>query len=81
MNGTYYLVSNTPSSLPSIDLMTSTWAELPHKIHWDLPNDKHLRVIDPRTAKELLGTSVSRIRGLTWMCHDYLQCKPSFAAT
>lgn len=72
-NGTWFIVSNKPSKIPLLRLMTSTGAEIwntEESIAGREPTDNDMKIIFPSEAKKLWGHSASRVSGTTWLVND-----------
>lgn len=72
-NGTWFIVSDKPSKVPLLRLMTSTGAEIwnsEDSIAGREPTDKDMKIIFPSEAKKLWGHSASRVSGTTWLVND-----------
>ncbi|KAK4683449.1 hypothetical protein P7C73_g6815, partial [Tremellales sp. Uapishka_1] len=72
-NGTWFLVTDYPSSIPLLRLMTSTGGEIwndEESIKGREPTAKDMRIIFPSEAKRLWGQSASRVSGTTFLVND-----------
>lgn len=68
MDGTAYIVTDEPSSIPAISMMISTGIplELGNANFKDLePTDKEMRIVSTKVARELFGAGASKITGVT----------------
>lgn len=68
LNGTLYVVSDEPDSVPSRRMMISTAVHIangPIEEAKRIPTDKEMSIISSATAKELFGTSAERMDGVT----------------
>jgi len=72
-NGTWYIVTDNPSSIPLLRNMVSTGAEIwndEDSIRRREPTEKDMRIIFPSEAKRLWGHSASRVSGVTFLVND-----------
>jgi hypothetical protein len=72
-NGTWYIVTDHPSSIPFLRHMVSTGAEIwndEESIRRREPTEKDMRIIFPSEAKRLWGNSASRVSGVTLLVND-----------
>ncbi|EIW72763.1 hypothetical protein TREMEDRAFT_41962 [Tremella mesenterica DSM 1558] len=72
-NGTWFIVTDNPSSIPLLRLMTSTGKEVwndEESILGREPTEKDMRIIFPSEAKKLWGQSASRVAGTTMLIND-----------
>ena len=68
MNGTFYVVSDNPESIPERKYMISSGAFIENGADEPakrLPSDKDLQVIDTATARRMFGTQAERFDGVT----------------
>jgi hypothetical protein len=68
LNGTVFLVSDQPEKLPDRKNITSNAGKIQGGLVGEqmrLPNDKHMRIIGTKEAKQLFGTGASIIDGVT----------------
>ncbi|KAF8448686.1 hypothetical protein L210DRAFT_3388753 [Boletus edulis BED1] len=73
LNGTVFVVSDDPESVPERDTITSTGMEVQNgaeAVAARLPTDRELRVVTTDEAQELFGTSALLIDGTTWILND-----------
>lgn len=72
-NGTWYLVTDHPSTIPLLRMMVSTGAEIwndEDSIRRREPTEKDMRIIFPSEARRLWGDSASRVSGVTLLVND-----------
>jgi hypothetical protein len=72
-NGTWYVVTDNPSSIPLRRMMISTGAEIWNdqaSINRREPTEKEMRIIFPSEANRLWGHSVSRVADTTFLVND-----------
>ncbi|WWC58710.1 uncharacterized protein I303_101254 [Kwoniella dejecticola CBS 10117] len=72
-NGTWYIVTDNPSSVPLLRLMVSTGNEIwndEESIKGREPTEKDMRIIFPSEAKRLWGNSASLVSGATFLVND-----------
>lgn len=72
-NGTFYVVTDHPSKVPLLRMMTSTGNEIwndEESIKGREPTEKDMRIIFPSEAKRLWGDSASRMVGTSFLCND-----------
>ncbi|WWC66282.1 uncharacterized protein I206_100183 [Kwoniella pini CBS 10737] len=72
-NGTWYIVTDSPSSVPLLRLMVSTGNEIwndEESIKGREPTEKDMRIIFPSEAKRLWGNSASLVSGTTFLVND-----------
>lgn len=68
LNGTIYIVTDTPNKIPDRSLLTSTGCLIkngPVEEAKRVPGDKEMRIIDPDEARRLFGTSAERLDGVS----------------
>lgn len=68
LNGTQYVVSDTPDDIPHIRYITSTGYPIENgeeEIAKREPTDEHMRVISTRDAARLFGSMAHRFDGVT----------------
>jgi hypothetical protein len=68
LNGTVFLVSDHPNTLPSRDRMISTSAPIENGLSAEMsrrPTDKEMRFINSVDAKQLFGNGADIIPGVT----------------
>jgi hypothetical protein len=67
-NGTVYLVSDEPETLPDRKFMISSGVIIdasPENIAARMPTDKDMRIISSSAARKLFGTGANRVQGVT----------------
>ena len=67
-NGTLYVVTTNPESVPERKFMTSTGVNIgnsPEEVMARMPGDKEMRIISPEEAKKLFGGGANRVEGVT----------------
>ncbi|WWC86270.1 uncharacterized protein L201_001143 [Kwoniella dendrophila CBS 6074] len=72
-NGTWYIVTDNPSTVPLLRLMVSTGNEIwndEESIKGREPTEKDMRIIFPSEAKRLWGNSASLVSGSTFLVND-----------
>ncbi|WRT64161.1 uncharacterized protein IL334_001090 [Kwoniella shivajii] len=72
-NGTWYIVTDNPSSVPLLRLMVSTGNEIwndEESIKGREPTERDMRIIFPSEAKRLWGNSASLVSGSTFLVND-----------
>ncbi|KAK6905727.1 hypothetical protein I203_106558 [Kwoniella mangroviensis CBS 8507] len=72
-NGTWYIVTDNPSSIPLLRLMVSTGNEIwndEESIKGREPTEKDMRIIFPSEAKRLWGNSASLVSGVSFLVND-----------
>ncbi|TYJ52838.1 hypothetical protein B9479_006561 [Cryptococcus floricola] len=72
-NGTWFIVTDNPSSIPLLRLMSSTGNEIwndEESIRGREPTDKDMRIVFPSEAKRLWGHSASLVSGSTFLIND-----------
>ncbi|WVR05900.1 hypothetical protein IAU60_002926 [Kwoniella sp. DSM 27419] len=72
-NGTWFIVTDNPSSIPLLRLMVSTGNEIwndEESIKGREPTEKDMRIIFPSEAKRLWGQSASLVSGATFLVND-----------
>ncbi|KDQ55039.1 hypothetical protein JAAARDRAFT_134200 [Jaapia argillacea MUCL 33604] len=73
LNGTVYIVSDDPQSIPKPSLITSTSKPIdndPVETASRLPTEKEMRIVSTKQAKELFGTTPSCVDGVSWLVND-----------
>jgi len=65
LNGTFYLVTNSPSSLPPLGSIASAALDPTRP-----PRTQDWRVIDPENASSILGIYGGRLYGTSWLSTD-----------
>ncbi|KAH7883159.1 hypothetical protein F5I97DRAFT_1815379 [Phlebopus sp. FC_14] len=73
LNGTVFVVTDEPDSIPERASMTSTAVRInngPLAVASRFPTDRELRVVTTDEARELFGTSAELIDGTTWIVND-----------
>lgn len=73
LNGTWIIVTDSPSDFPLLRMMTSTGAEIwndEESIKGREPTDKDMQIVFPSQAKRMLGVQASKVAGTTWLCND-----------
>jgi hypothetical protein len=68
LNGTLYVVSDEPESIPNRRMMISTAADIENGPIGEakrVPTDKEMRIVSTRTAKSLFGVGAERLDGVT----------------
>ncbi|KAG8826339.1 hypothetical protein FRC19_009122 [Serendipita sp. 401] len=70
INGTLLLVSDRRDSFPDLKYILSSWKEVSGKTFVKEPTEDHIRVIDRKTALQILGISARVLRGTTWLLND-----------
>lgn len=68
LNGTFYVVSDDPDSIPERRHMISSAAMIYNGVAAEaerIPTDKNMRIIDTQEASQLFGTSADRLDGVT----------------
>ncbi|WVQ70868.1 hypothetical protein IAR50_000393 [Cryptococcus sp. DSM 104548] len=72
-NGTWFIVTDNPSSIPLLRLMSSTGNEIwndEESIRGREPTEKDMRIVFPSEAKRLWGHSASLVSGSTFLIND-----------
>ncbi|KAH9940680.1 hypothetical protein B0H21DRAFT_753931 [Amylocystis lapponica] len=72
-NGTMFVVTDQPESIPDRSLMTSTSLFIengPIAEASRLPTDKEMQIISTNEAARLFGTDAERLDGVTWFAND-----------
>ncbi|WVQ97454.1 hypothetical protein IAU59_004567 [Kwoniella sp. CBS 9459] len=72
-NGTWFIVTDNPSSIPLLRLMVSTGNEIwndEESIKGREPTEKDMRIIFPSEANKLWGQSASLVSGATLLIND-----------
>jgi len=73
LNGTMYIVSDQPESIPDRTRITSTAVFIengPIAEAERIPTDKEMRIISTIEAGRLFGPSAERLDGVTWLAND-----------
>ncbi|OCH84340.1 hypothetical protein OBBRIDRAFT_891849 [Obba rivulosa] len=73
LNGTAYIVSDQPETIPDRSRMTSTAAQIqngPVAEAARIPGDKEMQIISTSEARKLFGTEADRLDGVTWLAND-----------
>ncbi|KAG1740796.1 uncharacterized protein EDB91DRAFT_1052980 [Suillus paluster] len=73
LNGTVFVVTDFPSSIPDLLTVTSTGVEIHNgkeAVDSRTPGNREMRVISPDQAQKLFGSSVESIDGVTWLVND-----------
>ncbi|KAI0938832.1 hypothetical protein AcW1_001531 [Taiwanofungus camphoratus] len=73
LNGTAYVVSDHPETIPDRSLMTSTALFIengPVAEAARMPTDKEMRIISTNQARLLFGEDAERLDGVTWFAND-----------
>ncbi|KAI0674124.1 hypothetical protein C8Q78DRAFT_966787 [Trametes maxima] len=73
LNGTAYVVSDSPENVPERKYIISTAAFIengPEAEARRIPGDKEMRVISTEEARRLFGTEAERLDGVTWLAND-----------
>ncbi|OBZ77624.1 hypothetical protein A0H81_02272 [Grifola frondosa] len=73
LNGTVYIVTDNPESIPDRSLMTSTAVMIqngPVAEAARIPTDKEMRIVSTDEAKRIFGTDAERLDGVTWLAND-----------
>ncbi|KAL4064269.1 hypothetical protein V8B97DRAFT_1875995 [Scleroderma yunnanense] len=73
MNGTVFVVTDVPQTIPPRERLTSTGIEIkgdPELVAARFPTDRELRIISPEEAIRLFGSGATLIDGVTWMVND-----------
>lgn len=68
MNGTVFVVTDAPETIPPRKTLTSTGIEIkgsPELVKARLPTDREMRIISPEHAIELFGSGATLIDGIT----------------
>ena len=68
LNGTLYIVSDEPETVPELKRITSTGAFIengPEAQANRVPTDKDMRVLSTEEAKRLFGVDAARLDGVT----------------
>lgn len=81
MNGTVFVVTDKPETVPPRKMLTSTGVEIkndPASIAARLPTDREMRIVSTAEARELFGTDATLIDGFTWMVNDPPQFIPHY---
>ncbi|KAI0777523.1 hypothetical protein BD413DRAFT_467266 [Trametes elegans] len=73
LNGTTYIVTDSPETVPDRRFMISTAAFIengPEAEARRIPGDKEMRIISTEEAQHLFGTEAERLDGVTWLAND-----------
>lgn len=71
LNGTVFVVTDFPSSIPDRLTITSTGKTIfNNEVNSRLPGDREMRVISTDEAQRLFGSSAESIDGVTWLVND-----------
>ncbi|KAH9855649.1 hypothetical protein C2E23DRAFT_866735 [Lenzites betulinus] len=73
LNGTIYIVSDSPQDVPERKYMISTAAFIengPEAEARRIPTDKEMRVISSDEARRLFGSEAERLDGVSWLAND-----------
>ncbi|KAL1938799.1 hypothetical protein VTO73DRAFT_11179 [Trametes versicolor] len=73
LNGTIYLVTDSPQDVPERKFMISSAAFIengPEAEARRLPSDKDMRVISTEEARRIFGTEAERLDGVSWLAND-----------
>ncbi|KAI0634976.1 hypothetical protein C8Q77DRAFT_1171784 [Trametes polyzona] len=73
LNGTMYIVSDSPKDVPDRRFMISTAAFIengPEAEARRVPTDKEMRIISTQEARQLFGTEAERLDGVSWLAND-----------
>jgi len=68
LNGTVFVVTDYPASIPELDTITSTAVEIHNgkeAVNDRLPGDREMRIVTPKQAESFLGSSAESIDGVT----------------
>lgn len=80
-NGTLFIVSNTPSQFPPLTHMFSTGVFMesdPASWAGKDTTDREMRIVSTDEARVLFGNYGSRIKGVSFLCNDAMQCESFF---
>ncbi|KAI6046350.1 hypothetical protein EDC04DRAFT_2630162 [Pisolithus marmoratus] len=72
MNGTVFVVTDKPETIPPRKMLTSTGVEIKND------PDREMRIISVAEARELFGPAATLIDGVTWMVNDPPQFIPHY---
>ncbi|KAG8898285.1 hypothetical protein FRB99_007545 [Tulasnella sp. 403] len=73
LNGTMYIVTDKPKSIPPLRLITSSAYPVfngEEEVAKREPTSKDMRVISPKDARKLFGSSAGRVEGVTFLSND-----------
>lgn len=73
LNGTAYIVTDHPESVPDRRFLTSTALPISNGNEAQaqrLPTDKDMRIISTDEARKLFGTQADRLDGVSWLVND-----------
>ncbi|KAI0819451.1 hypothetical protein BC628DRAFT_1332737 [Trametes gibbosa] len=73
LNGTIYIVSDSPDDIPERKYMISTAAFIengPEAEARRVPTDKEMRIISSDEARRLFGSEAERLDGVSWLAND-----------
>ena len=76
-NGTFYVVTDDPTSVPPLNLIISSGIPLTSGYTDDqkrLPTEKDMQIIELNEAKQILGERALRLDGITVSPGLYGQC-------
>ncbi|KZP22516.1 hypothetical protein FIBSPDRAFT_1043561 [Athelia psychrophila] len=76
LNGTLYIVTDKPDSIPDRNLITSTGINIENGAEaWEArhPTDKEMRIVTPQEAKAIFGPDAQIIDGVSWLTTDTRQ--------
>lgn len=77
LNGTLFIVTSKPESIPELKNITSSGADIGHSSEERakrLPTDKDIRIVSPAEAQRIFNShSVSRLAGTTFLVTDSRQ--------
>ncbi|KIM64039.1 hypothetical protein SCLCIDRAFT_116178 [Scleroderma citrinum Foug A] len=72
-NGTVFVVTNQPETVPPREMLISTGIELRNdaeSVAARLPTNHEMRIISIEEARELFGDGATLVDGVTWMMND-----------
>ncbi|KAI6163429.1 hypothetical protein EDD17DRAFT_496283 [Pisolithus thermaeus] len=81
MNGTVFVVTDKPETIPPRKLLTSTGIEIKNGPVMEaarVPTDREMRIISVAEARELFGSGASLVDGVTWIVDDPPQFIPHY---
>ncbi|KAL4071258.1 hypothetical protein V8B97DRAFT_1871259 [Scleroderma yunnanense] len=73
MNGTVFVVTDRPETIPSREKLISTGIELkndPVSVAARLPTNHEMRIISLEEGRELFGDTATLVDGVTWIVND-----------
>ncbi|KAI0746550.1 hypothetical protein C8Q80DRAFT_1175836 [Daedaleopsis nitida] len=73
LNGTLYIVSDNPDSVPELRYMISSAIFIgnqPEEVAAREPSDREMRVITTAEARQMFGMDADRIDGVSWLAND-----------